>query len=523
MAPPLPARGEVNPLTQGGQVHEVSFRVTVDDGTEFSTITNTATVDYGAKFIGETFTATTDPVDLDVEPLVDLSISKSDNVDPATAGGTITYTLDVANSGPSTAVNTVIADDLPPGTTLTSLPAGCTLSGSTLTCAVGDLAAGDTASVALTVDVDGATTGTSVTNVATVTSDTHEHDVLNNATSEPTALIREADLRFEKTAPATVQAGTNLTYTLTVENLGQSDALSVTLNDPLPSGTVFVSAAADLGGSCSNAIVCTWPSIPAGSTSTILVEVAVPSGTADGTVIANKAAVTSTDPDPDNTNNTDVAFTEVRSETDLDVTKSGPATGVAGDSISYTVTVGNSGPADAVNTMVTDPVPTTDLIFDATASSTGCSLVGADVVCNAGTLAPLGTASFTIVFAVDPGTANGTVITNVATGSTDTTDVDPSNNSDTVDTTVSRQVDLSVLKDDNTALATAGGQISYTLDYANPGPSDASGVTITDTLPDRRQLRCRSFEPKLFGRRSDGYVYGWRRCCRVYGIADDRR
>ena len=50
-------------------------------------------------------------------------------------------------------------------------------------------------------------------------------------------------------------AGTDLTYTLTVYTAGPNDALGVTVSDPLPAGTSFVSASA--GGAFSNGTV-TW-------------------------------------------------------------------------------------------------------------------------------------------------------------------------------------------------------------------------------------------------------------------------
>src|SRR3989441_699057 len=50
----------------------------------------------------------------------DLSITKTDNPDPVNAGATLTYTVTVTNSGPSTAANVQVTDNLPAGVTFQS-------------------------------------------------------------------------------------------------------------------------------------------------------------------------------------------------------------------------------------------------------------------------------------------------------------------------------------------------------------------------------------------------------------------
>src|SRR5437868_5063143 len=65
----------------------------------------------------------------------------------------------------------------------------------------------------------------------------------NDTATEATAVSPSADLSITKTdSAAPVPPGTNLTYTLTVDNAGPSDAANVVVSDPVPSGTSFVSA-----------------------------------------------------------------------------------------------------------------------------------------------------------------------------------------------------------------------------------------------------------------------------------------
>src|SRR5256712_2190391 len=64
------------------------------------------------------YTATDSPCEpLTVTGSADLSITKTDNPDPVNAGATLTYTVTVTNSGPSTAANVQVTDNLPAGVT----------------------------------------------------------------------------------------------------------------------------------------------------------------------------------------------------------------------------------------------------------------------------------------------------------------------------------------------------------------------------------------------------------------------
>src|SRR3989475_265282 len=67
------------------------------------------------------YTATDSPCEpLTVTGSADLSITKTDNPDPVNAGATLTYTVTVTNSGPSTAANVQVTDNLPAGVTFQS-------------------------------------------------------------------------------------------------------------------------------------------------------------------------------------------------------------------------------------------------------------------------------------------------------------------------------------------------------------------------------------------------------------------
>jgi uncharacterized repeat protein (TIGR01451 family) len=105
-----------------------------------------------------------------------------------------------------------------------------------------------------------------------------------------------------------------LTYTVTVGNLGPEAAAAVTLSDPLPAGTTFLSCTA-VPGTCAGPAVGTNGTVTAdlgtigvGASATVSIVVNV---TATSGVLSNTATGTSTTPDPDPDNNTSTNATTV--------------------------------------------------------------------------------------------------------------------------------------------------------------------------------------------------------------------
>lgn len=81
----------------------------------------------------------------------DLALTKTDSPDPVTAGGSLTYTIQVTNNGPDPATGVIVTDTLPPSVTFVSATPPCTQVSGTVTCNLGNLNASDTATVVITV------------------------------------------------------------------------------------------------------------------------------------------------------------------------------------------------------------------------------------------------------------------------------------------------------------------------------------------------------------------------------------
>jgi uncharacterized repeat protein (TIGR01451 family) len=90
----------------------------------------------------------------------DVQLSGSSNTSSPDAGGVIAYTFQMRNSGPDSATAVTLTDALPAGTTFGSAlvvafdsvggPVGCTQSNGTVSCGVGSMARGGSATVVVT-------------------------------------------------------------------------------------------------------------------------------------------------------------------------------------------------------------------------------------------------------------------------------------------------------------------------------------------------------------------------------------
>jgi uncharacterized repeat protein (TIGR01451 family) len=266
------------------------------------TITNTATVAWA----GGVSAPAQDPTTILAPPR--LAVVKTASADTLTLNHTLTYTITVTNAGGVTARTVKVVDPLPTGVTLVSTsPANACTGTTTLTCSVGDVAAGATATV--TIAVKATQTG-AIANVATAAGDNAPQ-----AASAPahTTVLPPPDVAVTKTvAPAepAVLVGQNLTYTIQAKNLGPSTATNVQVIDPLPAGIILVSVTPDPGMTCNTPsplpdanppqLICTVATLANGaSAQAVIVVKTVTLGP-----LANTATVSSDDPDPHPGNNT---------------------------------------------------------------------------------------------------------------------------------------------------------------------------------------------------------------------------
>lgn len=128
-------------------------------------------------------------------PSADLSIGKTASPNIVFTGKPLTYSINVVNNGPNPASFVEVSDPLPAGTTFTSClttlgtcgPVPAVGTNGTVRVEVGNMAASSTATITIQVNVT-APGGTSITNTATVTSNTPDSNVANNTSSVTTSV-----------------------------------------------------------------------------------------------------------------------------------------------------------------------------------------------------------------------------------------------------------------------------------------------------------------------------------------------
>lgn len=158
-------------------------------------------------------------------------------------GDSITYTLSVSNDGTGTAIDVRLADRLPVGVTFTAATAGCSEAAGLVTCALGDLGAGASVSVDITVTVDDGFCGP-IVNAATVSASNETEQAAGNNGSNEVSNSADCedpsppDLQVTKTSDAdgVLHEGDAYRYTITVTNVGDVWATGVELIDELPPG-----------------------------------------------------------------------------------------------------------------------------------------------------------------------------------------------------------------------------------------------------------------------------------------------
>lgn len=333
--------------------------------------------------------------------------------------------------------------------------------------------------------------------------------------------------------PTYLKPGDLTTYTIMLTNSGSTDGTVVTVTDPLPASMTYVPGSlkisvngaaftartdgADNDGAKYDAGTrsviapdgATTLTVPGGQTWAVQFQATLNAGTASGSSVINQATVTYTSGTSNVTaqTNGDTCLVSTLATIDLASTAA-PQTGNPGDRIVYPFTATNNGnAADTINVVYTSTQGWTWAIWvdangDGIPGNDGDYLItdtNGDGKLDTGSLPQNGTIALLAVATIPAGSANGATDTVTFTGSSVN---DPTKTDTQPFTTTVKAPVLSVVKGLTTVQApggavctptnTANGSpcsvvpgsvLTYTVTITNSGNGNATGVVITDIVP----------------------------------------
>ena len=438
---------------------------------------------------------------------------------PGVPGDTVAYTIGVINTGTVSLSNVTVTDSLPDAD-------------ASLSCAPAepfDLAPGASATCTATHTVTQAEVDSgSVANVATATGQDPDGDPVTDASDDPddptdddpdgdgepddptvTPLSTLAELQVTKvdTLSGSGVAGDTIDYTITVTNTGTVTVSDIDLSDVLADVDASLSCAPTepftllpgASASCTGTHTVTQTEVDAGS----VANTATATGDAPG-----GAPVIDDSDDPDNPTDADPdgdgepddpTVTPLAPVTELQVTKTDvlAGTGVAGDTITYTITAVNTGTTTLSNLTVADPNADPGSIDCAPTALPATLAPGESFSCTAThtvTQAEVDAGSVTNTATVTGEDPAGDPVSDDSDDPDDPTNDDPDGDGEPDDPTVTLLNpvgELQVTKTDLLAgTGVAGDTISYTITVANTGTVTVSDIDLSDPNADAGSIDC---------------------------------
>jgi uncharacterized repeat protein (TIGR01451 family) len=379
-------------------------------------------------------------VSLTIRSVADLRLATSTPASAIAGGPPVSWTLTATNDGVSTARNVRIQDAIPAGVHVVSVTGGSGCEAGVpgdpfqpAECSFGNIAAGASRTLTVTVTVDPATTGT-LHHDGRVLSDTFDPNTNNNLVTASIAVTVNSDLsQAMEASPDPVTAGTILTYKATTTNLGPSTATDARVRIDLPAGVTYQGVTTSGGPALcglltSTVLSCSLGTMAPGGSTSVFVDVLVAPSVPHGATLTGTATASSGSNDANLANNvaSDTAAVVRSADLAIVLTSEGvvykPST-----IIHYQWTVTNSGPSDAANVVVRQelPMPKTAIY---NSNNYGCPApTGTPPVltCNLGTIPAGGSVTVQVNVLIR---GNKGTITSTATVSSTTSDPTATNN-----------------------------------------------------------------------------------------------
>ena len=434
-------------------------------------------------------------------------------VDPAPGLNSVgDYTITSHNTGDVDAPFYHATDTLGTGQTLVAGSATATIDGQTVPVTVTGTSSAPTFEINQTVPAGSTVTisyqaqnsapiGTDVTNTVNITTYPNEPDDPNPP--KVTVTISDPILSGVKTVnPATVEPGQKAIYTITCKNNGNKPTNPFTLTDSLPPGLTLVpgvaptvtidgaSSSATQSGTAATPVFTVTDPVNPNSTIVVSFPVTVDPSLETPKTLTNNAGVTGRPHQPVTPIppvDLQVVAPKWQASKQPSVTTVHP-----GDPITWTVNAKNTGSGAADQFVLNEQLPPGVTLTDKTQVTATQNGAPVPVATTGSPTAPIFTVPgpinpgnqivLTFPTVVDPSVAVGTTLTNHATISPPTpnqpaTPVPPSN-VDVIGTPL-----LNGVKHPSATTANPGDTITWTVPVTNNGNGTATGLILTDSLP----------------------------------------
>lgn len=310
-----------------------------------------------------------------IPQISNLSLIKQINDLNPLSGDTVTFTIKVHNDGPNIATNISVKDSIPNGySTISNISNSGILTGNKLNWDIDSLAIGGDVFLTYKAKVEKPGIGISFKNIAQITkSDQFDPNSTpdNNINSEDdqseiTAIPEQANLSLTKQVDnQTPNPGDIVTFTVTIQNNGPDAATNILIQDVIPNGYTNISNVSNSGTLVGNNLEWTISNLPNGSSQSLTYQAKVnnPGVGINFTNVAQIMAEDQYDPNSIPGNNMigeddQAQIATLPNIANLSLIKSASNSKPnVGDTITFSLTLSNSGPINATNVSIEDITP----------------------------------------------------------------------------------------------------------------------------------------------------------------------